>query len=330
MKGKGLLFGLNYAYCEKGQLNGCINDVRHVASYLYTTFGSSFPINVYTDDVDRRSTSYNGIIQKLYDLAISSYRDDLDFVWIHYSGHGSHQQDRNGDETDGQDEGLVPSDYHTRGLLLDDFLNKIMEQFNPKTRIVFVTDCCHSGSILDLRYTWNERQLPIIDNKTCRVRSPTILISGCSDAQTSADAFNLLNNGKHIGALTACILKVLYKQPTIIHNVFDFVNAVRRQLGKDGFKQYPCLSSTYDLTKDPSLLPQQRDMAPAPRLYQQVSHTQHQHQHQQQVIYRNTDVKPSYYESQSTYMTSSVPYQQSVQYQYVTYIPIIHGYGVCV
>jgi hypothetical protein len=335
MRGRALLFGLNYAHCKQGQLNGCINDVRQMAAHIYATFGAQFLINIHTDDVDKRSTSYNGIIQKLYDLAIASYKDNLEFVWIHYSGHGSYQADKNSDESDGKDEGLVPSDYEKRGILLDDFICKILEQFNPKTKIFFVTDCCHSGSILDLKYSWNEKKEWLVDNKNCNITAPIILISGCLDSQTSADAYNLLKDGKHIGALTASILKVLDRNPRYLYNVFTFVDAVRQDLKNGGFEQYPCISSTYDLIRNPSLItyeiPQQM-----PNMYQQRSQMQAQlpQQYYQQ---------PTYYEAPNTYMISNqtahyplyqyVPHMPQFEQFIVTCIPIVNintGYGMCI
>lgn len=343
MKGKALLFGLNYAHCKQGRLNGCINDVRQVANQIYTLFDEQMPVEVYTDDLDRKSTSYDGIFQKLYDLAISSYKDNLDFVWIHYSGHGSHQKDINGDELDGEDEGLVPSDYETKGLLLDDVINRIIACINPKTKVLFISDCCHSGSILDLHYSWDESNQCAIENSKCTVKAPTILISGCRDSQTSADAFNLLQDNKHIGALTASIIKVLQKNRKYIYDAFMFVDAIRKELKKGRFEQYPCLSSTYDLIKDPSLIPLPKPVEKpeiklpqypqAPKLYQQ--------QRSQPI-----DSRPPYTESQNTYIVSYPVQQAYIHPQYpqyplqitapqpiiITYIPIIdvHGFGYCV
>jgi hypothetical protein len=334
MKGRALLFGLNYSYSKQGQLNGCINDVRQMASHIYTMFGHSFPISIYTDDVDKRSTSYNGIIQKLYDLAIASYKENLDFVWIHYSGHGSYVQDKNSDESDGKDEGLVPSDYEKRGILVDDFLCRILEQFNPKTKILFITDCCHSGTILDLRYSWNENKEWVVENKDCDIIAPVILISGCLDSQTSADAFNLLKDGKHIGALTASILKVLERNPRNVYNVFTFIEAVRKDLKNTGFNQYPCISSTYDLIRNPSLIPYDTVQPQIPKMYpQQRSQPMYQQPVQHQQPSPQYYQQPMYYEAPNTYMVSNHPsYMPQVEQFIVTCIPVVNisGYGMCI
>lgn len=253
MKGKALLFGLNYAHCKQGQLKGCINDVYMMSKYIQNLL--NIPIDIYTDDVDIKSTSYDGIVQKLYDLALQSVKEDLEFVWIHYSGHGSSQKDISGDEADGMDEGLVPSDFERKGILIDDIIHNILASFNPKTKILFICDACHSGSILDLKYTWDTSMKCKVDNKKDYVKSNTLLISGCQDNQTSADAYNLLGDNKSVGALTASILKVLRVNPTFIQNVFTLIQAVRRELKLGKFSQYPNLSSNYNLLQNTSLIP---------------------------------------------------------------------------
>eukprot|EP00568_Trieres_chinensis_P013222 CAMPEP_0183315588 /NCGR_PEP_ID=MMETSP0160_2-20130417/52295_1 /TAXON_ID=2839 ORGANISM="Odontella Sinensis, Strain Grunow 1884" /NCGR_SAMPLE_ID=MMETSP0160_2 /ASSEMBLY_ACC=CAM_ASM_000250 /LENGTH=69 /DNA_ID=CAMNT_0025481189 /DNA_START=47 /DNA_END=253 /DNA_ORIENTATION=+ len=38
-----------------------------------------------------------------------------DSLFFHYSGHGGHVEDTDGDEADGQDETLIPIDYESAG-----------------------------------------------------------------------------------------------------------------------------------------------------------------------------------------------------------------------
>ena len=255
MRGKAILFGLNYVNIPRATLNGCINDVKQISQQIHTLFDGQLHVDVFTDDIDRKNTSYDGIVQNLYDAAIQSYSDDLDFVWVHFSGHGSQKKDTSGDELDYMDEGICPSDFHIKGILIDDILNNVISKFNPKTKVLFVADCCHSGSILDLKYSWNvDARKCKTDNKNCKIMNNVILISGCMDNQTSADAFNLLNDKKHIGALTASFIKVLEKRPQQLYDVFSFVSSVRTELRRGGFNQYPCLSSTIDISKEPSMV----------------------------------------------------------------------------
>lgn len=253
MQGKALLFGLNYAHCSQGQLNGCINDVRKISDYIKNTL--KIPIDVYTDDVNKEDTSGKGIIRRLYELALESYKSNLDFVWIHYSGHGSYVQDTNGDEKDGQDECLVPCDYETNGMIPDDYIKSLFSYFNPRTRVICVFDCCHSGTMGDMKYSWNSARSVAIENIECNIPSKIITLSGCLDAQTSSDTYNLMGDSQYVGALTACLLMVLQKNPAVKNDVFALLEALRTMLKEKGYSQIPKLGSTYNLIRDRVFIP---------------------------------------------------------------------------
>ena len=92
MKGKALLIGLNYGHCKSGTLDGCINDIENVSQYLQTKF--NFVVKMLRDDTDLFGTSKLGIVTNLYQLALDSHSEDLDYVWIHYSGHGTWIKDK--------------------------------------------------------------------------------------------------------------------------------------------------------------------------------------------------------------------------------------------
>lgn len=252
MKGRALLFGLNYMHCANSKLNGCINDVYSMAEYIKKTI--AIPTTIFTDDVDLYNTSYDGIIKNLYEIAVQSYKEELDFIWIHYSGHGSNQKDTSGDELDGMDEGLVPSDYEKKGILIDDVLNHVFKSFNPNTKILFVCDACHSGTMIDLKYSWNINRESFIENANSEIKAQTILISGCQDNQTSADAYNVMGDNKYVGAMTASFLKIIKNNPEYINNVFKCVEAMRLELQKGSYSQIPCISTNYDILKNPSMI----------------------------------------------------------------------------
>jgi len=252
-KSKAVLFGLNYAYDPQCALQGCINDVRAMSEFLTTNY--KIPCEVYTDDIQRDKCSALGIVQRLYQLGVESYRDNLDLVWIHYSGHGSYIRDRNSDEKDGQDECLVPSDYNRAGLIPDDFICQLFRCFNPKTRVICIFDCCHSGTIGDVKYSWEGPRNVQIENIVCEVPAKVITLSGCLDNQTAADAFNVLGDNKFIGALTACLLMAMKQSKEARTNVFTLCDLVRQNLASRGFPQRPKLCSSHNLARDSSFLP---------------------------------------------------------------------------
>jgi hypothetical protein len=80
-----------------------------------------------------------------------------DFVYIHYSGHGSLTHDCNGDEPTGQDQTWVP--YGARSgnkpqhhkddydILDDEILAWLAPIYAKTDQIVFVSDSCHSGTV---------------------------------------------------------------------------------------------------------------------------------------------------------------------------------------
>ena len=255
MKGRALLFGLNYTATPDASLQGCVQDVVNLSEYLQSTL--AVPIKVCHDGPGGTlaDTTRMGIVQNIYDLALQSYQESLDFVWIHYSGHGSYVRDSSSDERDGRDECLVPSDFKTAGLIADDFLNRVFRNFNPSTRVVFVCDACHSGTMCDVKYRWESPTRCTVENIACTVPAKVLTLSGCLDSQTSADAFNVLGDGKYAGALTSCLLIVLKETPGVRADAFKLLTAVRAKLRERGFPQIPALCSTYNMTRDFAFMP---------------------------------------------------------------------------
>lgn len=240
----GLLFGLNYAGTPAA-LQGCINDVTRMAAFLEAQL--RVPCRVVTDAT--APVTLADMLACLYEAAVASHRDSLDFVWIHYSGHGSSAPDTSGDEADGRDEGLVPSDWARSGLLLDDALNRVLGSFNPKTRVVAVFDSCHSGTICDVKYSWEGPTKAALENVRCAVRAPVITLSGCMDPQTSADAVDPATRAP-AGAMTSALLAAM-ADPAVRADAFRLLEAVRRVLRERGFAQVPKLCSTHNLARDP-------------------------------------------------------------------------------
>lgn len=252
MKGKALLIGLNYAHCADGKLNGCINDVNNVREFLQKKL--DFSVKLVNDQENLFDTSYLGIMTHIYQLALDSHKEDLDYAWIHYSGHGSWKWDRNGDELDRRDECLVPCDYDKGGMLLDDDLNRILKYFNKRTKLICIFDCCHSGTILDAKYSWPSINRRIVENYKDKIKCNMICISGCLDKQYSADAWNVAGNKEYSGAMSSYLLMCLEEDESCIQDVFRLVSNLRDKLSSNGFKQYPKLTSTYNLSEDITLV----------------------------------------------------------------------------
>lgn len=69
---------------------------------------------------------------------------------IFFTGHGANVKDRDGDEDDGLDEAMV---FDTGHIVDDKLVDLVCNNLKPdnKTKVLLLTDCCHSGSIWDLQ-----------------------------------------------------------------------------------------------------------------------------------------------------------------------------------
>ncbi|MDV2987068.1 UNVERIFIED_CONTAM: TIGR02594 family protein [Methylobacteriaceae bacterium AG10] len=148
---------------------------------------------------------------------------DGDIFFMSYSGHGAYIPDLDDDEVDGNDETWCLYD----GQLIDDEIFYYLSLFEQGVRILFLSDSCHSGSVLrniavarDTNATRAYRIMPprvgratyrehrdfydsILSNPNHkdsedRVAASAILISGCQDNQLSGDGNR---NGVFTGSL---------------------------------------------------------------------------------------------------------------------------------
>jgi hypothetical protein len=256
---RALLFGLNYVTDAANRLSGCINDVQNVAAYL-TTQKPGIQVKVLDDVRTPGSCTRAGILRELTTFVDAVNADPAcEYAWIHYSGHGASTRDRSGDEADGMDETLVPIDFQRAGMITDDEITAILRRLTRKTlKVVCVMDSCHSGTVCDLKYRWTSETSATLDNtRAPDIGARVLLLSGCMDTQTSADAFGVLQTTvsgakEPGGALTGCLLNAL--QMDGVRDAFKVQQAVTARLRAGGFTQRPVLTSSFNLKKDLSLL----------------------------------------------------------------------------
>ncbi len=220
---KALLVGINYKGSSSA-LNGCINDVNKVKEYLLTRGYSEDNIVVCTDDTEIKPTR-DCILSLFAQLLFSG----VTMLYFHYSGHGSYIRDVGGDESDGRDECLVPLDYQLSGMISDDDLRSSISLLPPGRRLNIVLDCCHSGTGMDLTYNLYKRarQYSMVrDIKYLDTKSPVIMLSGCQDYQTSADAYI---GGQYQGALTHAFLQAMNENVQTYDQLITRVRAILKQ-----------------------------------------------------------------------------------------------------
>jgi len=150
-----LLIGIqDYAYYGDSvllpSLHGALRDVVIVKKMLQERFG--FQEHEFIILVNAEATHTN--IEQAFHTLIERTQPG-DFVYIHYSGHGSQTKDWNGDEPDGLDETWVPygarkdnSEQPDNYDVLDDEINSWLAEVYAKTdQVVFVSDSCHSATV---------------------------------------------------------------------------------------------------------------------------------------------------------------------------------------
>lgn len=192
-----LLFGINNYPGGENDLNGCINDIDLAEQRL-----QGFQIRKFQDS---QVTIKNFIEQVKYAI-LHSLQGDV--IYIHYSGHGTYVEDIHGDEVDGYDEALYLYD----GALIDDELNKVLQLIPEGVTVVLLLDSCFSGSAT--RNPHKVRFMPPKFERKEHLRIKRgiyenmkwIVLSGCGENQTSADAFI---NGKYHGAFTFYAMNTL-------------------------------------------------------------------------------------------------------------------------
>jgi len=138
-----------------------------------------------------------------------------DVLWVHFSGHGARVADSDDSEVDGKDEALrCPNidgrDKNTsKHRITDDWLyDEFVCKIQSGVEVIFVSDSCHSGSILDLPYSYDNDEKEFVTNpNVCEDTKADLdedvkilCISGCKDDEHSR------GNIKTGGYLTRCLL----------------------------------------------------------------------------------------------------------------------------
>lgn len=230
-----LLVGINYIKTAN-ELFGCINDTNSIKERIEKHGFNN--INCITDLTSKKPTR-NNILNDLTNLLVNSKEGD--FLVFFYSGHGSNTLDKNNDETDRLDETIIPCDLKP---IIDDELKQIIQK-NLKTNVTLFAmfDACFSGTVLDLKYQYLDSlnyDNYTENSTTLETEGNVIMISGCSDIQTSVDS---KFNGRANGAMTWALLDILNNNTNEIISWRELIKSMRDLLKSNGFEQLPQLSS---------------------------------------------------------------------------------------
>ncbi|HTX88565.1 MAG TPA: caspase family protein [Bacteroidales bacterium] len=263
---RALLVGINKY--PTSPLNGCVNDISDMAQFLQQNMG--FTMDSIRMVADERATKAN-ILQRLSWLLNGLRAGDR--VVFHYSGHGVQVPTRNAQqEVDRLDEAICPVDFDwtEEHMIKDKEFNQIFSAIPAGVDFIWISDSCHSGDL------WKEFTRPDIKVKTLippvdinwrlqtalKKKVPRssitksakklnlVLISGCKDHQTSADA---LINKRYNGALTYFLLKNLKGAGGMKLSLSGLVKKINEDLKKNHYTQQPELEGNSGMKTKPFL-----------------------------------------------------------------------------
>ncbi len=286
IKKKALIMGLNYRNTSS-ELRGCINDTVKLNLLLTDKFNySENDITIMTDDHSGDLyPNRDNIINQLDTLVNQVINDNLDEIWISYSGHGSYSIDSGTDEKDGKDETICPLDYSTSGVISDDTIREYLERVPSFCNVICLFDSCHSGTIVDLKhhYIFNKtksrkktvkqrvrrrvkkgRKWRFVNklvkktitvpgtwnwdsslNSNYSLNSQVISISGCRDHQVSFDVYSQ-EFGIWGGALTNAFIKIIRECQTEL-SPQDLCLKLNQHMLEKKYTQKPQICSSYPI-----------------------------------------------------------------------------------
>lgn len=258
MRREALCIGINDYPGTDADLSGCVNDANDWKSVLQER---GFKV---TRLLNRQATGRNirDGIRGLLDRVGTG-----DAAVVTYSGHGSFVPDRDGDEPDGTDECICPYDIRARGPITDDELFLLYSHRKPGTRLVVISDSCHSGTVAKfapirtpptlrgrgapqrrvrflppMTFLGRREGARLGDRRSIRGSSPpgryaALLLAACRDTEYSYDAWF---QGRPNGAFTFVALRALRRLPR--HATYRaWLEAIRRDLPSQQYPQSPNL-----------------------------------------------------------------------------------------
>lgn len=227
---KACLVGINYNGTAN-ELRGCVNDVYILRDLLVSQYKYK------TEDIkiltDQQATREN-ILREFTSLVQNAKSGDS--IFFSFSGHGAYMKDTNNEEADGQDELIVSVDCYA---ITDDELKMILDtHLNAEVNMFTLFDNCYSGTILDLKYSFDNNTTTIINESYRETKGNVILLSGCRDNQVSLDGF--INNSFN-GILSSAFVFILRNNPSLTWN--ELLTKMRELLVANHLTQVPQISS---------------------------------------------------------------------------------------
>ena len=224
-----LILASNYPGTSS-QLRGCLVDAEKMRLFLLSKgFANNAIATIYNTSMTRTAMlqAFDNLVTRSNTIAASG---QVPAFFFHYSGHGIRVWNSNQrtvvlsrtpvpppdgfNDSDG-DEAFVPSDFGKSGIILDDEVNdRLIKRLHPSTQLFALTDCCNSGSNLDLTY----QGLSVVSS-VGDLAPNVIHVAACRDSQTASELPD------HGGVGTARFLTVMAQNPTTVPALRNAFNA---------------------------------------------------------------------------------------------------------
>ena len=243
------LFALNYRLTSIEKLSS-ITEIHKVREWLVKQ--NIEHIHMYTDEDCTGNTTYTGIIRLLYSMAKMSRAQKIDFLYIHFTGHG---------EDTNEGEVLFPSDYDVMGYIRKDAIYRILNMICPTTRVFFVINALHRCPMLSLKY---ERNPPISSSMMMNTHGHsggyiTVLTSVIGPVTPTARKETDYVAGAMAHIFSETMIHLFNKKKHLLENLLEFQDYMVDELQFQGIPLVPVLSSTYSIDHHPGLFPSQND-----------------------------------------------------------------------
>lgn len=214
MTASAICIGINYTG-KSYALNGCINDCDFIVKLLKENYGYTNIRKMTDSSIGKDRPNRANIIKAIFECK-------TDVLFISYSGHGVLSKDPSGQDKTGMCQNLY--DIDGQNLSDVDLLRCIRDCGAKRVHTIF--DCCHSGSMLNLKYRYNFNGRLITTENFYESTGQTVKIvsiQSCEDSEVSAEF-----SGS--GILTMAIAKAVQVSPGITYeNVLTSMKNLSRQ-----------------------------------------------------------------------------------------------------
>ena len=241
------------------------NDVKALRQVLIRKF--SFKPTDITFLNTKAETTRQSILNAFKQLVAETKAGDI--VYLHYSGHGGQVLDDNGDELDGLDETLIPSDYISKqdgsNDIRDDEIGKFLDALKAKNpaSVILTFDSCFSGTITrggrqlvrGAGYQGKIKPTPKITTRGTPTKDESgllpkgslgenyVLVSATRSDQVASETDD--DKGGKMGALTYALIKVFSEaKPTTTYR--DVFESLRQIVTSRVEKQNPQIEGSLD------------------------------------------------------------------------------------